>query len=91
MTAREKKKATSLVNITSFRSGLTKVILDDDKLPVLVPVDRKKDSTGNSIQEATDTRLFNQVVVSFSQPQWREIVKVWEIETAAITKPHGLS
>jgi len=73
------------------REGLVKVFLDDDKLPVLEPVDRRTDSSGNSVREATDTRLFNQVVVSFSYPQWQEIVKVWGIEAAAITKPQGLS
>ena len=75
----------------SSQTGLAKVFLDDDKLPVLEPMDRKKDAAGNSVQEATNTSLFNQVVVSFSQPQWQEIVKVWGIETAAITKPQGLS
>lgn len=72
------------------REGLCKVFLDDDKLPVLEPMDRKLDAAGNALQEATDTRLFNQVVVSFSYPQWKEIVEIWDIGNAAITKPKGL-
>jgi len=73
------------------REGLAKVFLDDDKLPVLEPVDRKRDISGAVVAEAADTRLFNQVVVSFSHSQWREIVQVWGIDTALITKPQGLA
>ena len=80
-----------MINIISFlTAGLAKVYLDDDRLPVIEPVDRRKDEEGNLIQEAMDTRLFNQVVLSFSYPQWKEIVEVWNIETAVITKPQGL-
>jgi len=73
------------------REGLAKVFLDDDRLPVLEPVDRRKDAEGNLVQEQLDTSLFNQVVLSFSYPQWKEIVEVWGIETPAITKPQGLA
>jgi len=73
------------------REGLAKVFLDDDRLPVVMPNDRKKDKDGNFIQEAPDTTLFNQVLVSFSYVQWKEIVEVYGIETAAITKPQALA
>ena len=67
------------------------MFLDDDRLPVLEPVDRRKDAAGNLVQEQLDTSLFNQVVLSFSYPQWKEIVEVWGIENAAIAKPQGLA
>ena len=65
--------------------------LDVDRLPVIEPVDRRTDEEGQLIQEATDTRLFNQVLISFSYPQWKEIVEVFDVEDAIITKPEGLT
>ena len=78
------------MNVSSL-SGMAKVFLDDDRLPVIEPVDRRLDEHGSLIQEATDTRLFNQVLISFSYPQWKEIVEVWDVEDAMITKPEWLT
>ena len=71
--------------------GLAKVTLDDDRLPVIEPVERRTDAEGQLIQEATDTRLFNQVLISFSYPQWKEIVEVFDVDEAIINKPEGLT
>jgi len=73
------------------REGLAKVTLDDDRLPVIEPVERRTDAEGQLIQEATDTRLFNQVLISFSYPQWKEIVEVFDVDEAIINKPEGLT
>ncbi|XP_031453233.1 non-structural maintenance of chromosomes element 4 homolog A isoform X2 [Phasianus colchicus] len=68
-----------------LRDGLARIKLDDDKLPVIEPV--------QNVEERNDdhsTRARNQVVISLSHEEWREIVETYEITEPMISPPDSI-
>uniref|UniRef100_A0A8C3PYR0 Non-structural maintenance of chromosomes element 4 n=1 Tax=Chrysolophus pictus TaxID=9089 RepID=A0A8C3PYR0_CHRPC len=67
------------------RDGLARIKLDDDKLPVIEPV--------QNVEERNDdhsARARNQVVISLSHEEWREIVETYEITEPMISPPDSI-
>ena len=67
-----------------LRDGLARLKLDDDKLPVIEPV--------QNVEERNDdhsARARNQVVISLSHEEWREIVETYEITEPMISPPNS--
>ncbi|XP_048801086.1 non-structural maintenance of chromosomes element 4 homolog A [Lagopus muta] len=67
------------------RDGLARLKLDDDKLPVIEPV--------QNVEEKNDdysARARNQVVISLSHEEWREIVETYEITEPMISPPDSI-
>ncbi|XP_068545152.1 non-structural maintenance of chromosomes element 4 homolog A [Anas acuta] len=66
-----------------IRDGLARLKLDDDKLPVIEPV---KDNEGRKDDDHSN-RARNQVVISLSHQEWKEIIETFEITEPMISPP----
>ena len=65
------------------RDGHAQITLDEDQLPVIVPIQKEEMRKENDVQK-------HQVVISITQDEWRNIVNTFEIEEALI-KPMEVS
>ncbi|GAB0191959.1 non-structural maintenance of chromosomes element 4 A [Grus japonensis] len=65
-----------------IRDGFARLKLDDDKLPIIEP---SKDNEGREDDRGAGAR--NQVVLSLSHQEWKEIVETYEITEPMISPP----
>ncbi|XP_035185302.1 non-structural maintenance of chromosomes element 4 homolog A [Oxyura jamaicensis] len=66
-----------------IRDGLARLKLDDDKLPVIEPI---KENEGRKDDDHSN-RARNQVVISLSRQEWKDIVETFEITEPMISPP----
>nr|XP_013041302.2 non-structural maintenance of chromosomes element 4 homolog A [Anser cygnoides]XP_013041303.2 non-structural maintenance of chromosomes element 4 homolog A [Anser cygnoides]XP_013041304.2 non-structural maintenance of chromosomes element 4 homolog A [Anser cygnoides] len=66
-----------------IRDGLARLKLDEDKLPVIEPV---KNNEGRKDDDHSN-RARNQVVISLSYQEWKDIVETFEITEPMISPP----
>ncbi|KAM6130553.1 non-structural maintenance of chromosomes element 4 homolog A [Phoenicopterus ruber ruber] len=66
-----------------IRDGFARLKLDDDKLPIIEP---SKDDVGGEADHSAGAR--NQVVISLSHQEWKEIVETYEITEPMISPPY---
>lgn len=64
-----------------IRDGFARIKLDQDRLPIIEPIDINEESEG--IDQNTQVR--NQGIIALSYRDWEEIVKTFEISEPVIT------
>ncbi|CAG5120255.1 unnamed protein product [Candidula unifasciata] len=65
-----------------IRDGHARIFLDSDDLPVIEPIERIQEEKRN-IKQTLQTK---QIVLTITPEQWKEIVRVFEIEEPVITE-----
>ncbi|CAI9564507.1 unnamed protein product [Staurois parvus] len=65
-----------------IRDGFARIKLDNDKLPIIEPVDQ-----GSESQEDKDNQRRYQGVISLSHQDWKEIIETFEITESMIPDP----
>ncbi|BFY99037.1 hypothetical protein BsWGS_02077 [Bradybaena similaris] len=66
-----------------IRDGHARIFLDSDDLPVIEPIERTQGEERNSLKQTLQTK---QIVLTITPEEWKEIVRVFEIEEPVITE-----
>lgn len=65
-----------------IKDGFAKIYLDEDQLPVIVPVSDEQKTQANNASGSKSINI--QSMISLNKIQWKELIEVFEIENAII-------
>lgn len=67
------------------KDGYAKIYLDSENLPVIEPIDKVFKANDRATQKKNTENI--QCMISLTKPEWKEIIEVFNIETACIPDP----